>query len=62
MFKKIIFLSLFTILLTNDKSEITLKAEKTNIFKATILDEKIPNTYDDAHAYMMEIKDQFIKN
>ena len=27
-----------------------------------ILDEKIPNTYDDAHAYMMEIKDQFIKN
>ena len=27
-----------------------------------ILDEKIPNTYDDAHAYMMKIKDQFIKN
>ena len=25
-----------------------------------ILDEKIPNTYDDARAYMMEIKNQFI--
>ena len=45
MFKKIIFLSLFTILLTNDKSEITLKPENTNIFKATILDEKIQFGY-----------------
>ena len=27
-----------------------------------ILDEKIPNTYDDAHAYMMKIKNQFINN
>ena len=45
MFKKIIFLSLFTILLSNDESEIMLKAEKTNIFKATILDEKIQFGY-----------------
>ena len=27
-----------------------------------ILDEKIPNSYDAAYNYMMEIKDQFIKN
>jgi len=27
-----------------------------------ILDEKIPNSYDDAYSYMMKIKDQFIKD
>ena len=27
-----------------------------------ILDEEIPNTYDDAYNYMMKIKDEFIKN
>ena len=27
-----------------------------------ILDEEIPNTYDDAYKYMIKIKDEFIKN
>tara|TARA_Y100001936_G_C16066061_1_gene667346 strand:+ start:1455 stop:2000 length:546 start_codon:yes stop_codon:yes gene_type:complete len=45
MFKKIIFLSFFTILLSNDNSEVILAVDNSNIFKATILDEKIQFGY-----------------
>jgi len=33
-----------------------------NAIENAILDEEIPNTYDDAYNYMMKIKDKFIKN
>jgi len=33
-----------------------------NAIENAILDEEIPNTYNDAYSYMMKIKDKFIKN
>ena len=47
-----------TFSLTEGKVVGKIKKEIEN----AILDEKIPNSYDDAYNYMMEIKDQFIKN
>ena len=47
-----------TFSLTEGKVVGKIKKEIEN----AILDEKIPNSYDAAYNYMMEIKDQFIKN
>ena len=45
MFKKIIFFSLFTLILSINNSDNTLEVVESNVFKATVLDEKIQFGY-----------------
>tara|TARA_A100001011_G_scaffold400871_1_gene520307 strand:+ start:12117 stop:12662 length:546 start_codon:yes stop_codon:yes gene_type:complete len=45
MFKKIIFFSLFTLILSINNSDNTIEVVESNVFKATILDEKIQFGY-----------------
>ena len=45
MFKKIIFFSLFTLILSINNSDNTIEVVESNVFKATVLDEKIQFGY-----------------